>query len=271
MPAARARRARDPAVGDELEACRPGRDRRLAVLSIPSHPAGAQATDARLRVGDPVATAVCDGSRHGCHGRASGASGLCQPGHRRVPRDGPVTDTVRARHGRGRFDRAGWRRRCQPRRSRCGPTIRRSWSRSAISRPWSSIRPTSIRSKGRRCQPRLTPPSRSCASRSTKPASSAILPGWPRAAALVLAVTAAYVSSLWLVIGIDRRMATRLAGSAERRLRRLPGGEALLRVADARTTVQRCLHHRLRRRRLRAHLCLAGHRPAPHSLHETLG
>ena len=61
-----------------------------------------------------------------------------------------------------------------------------------------------------------------------------------RAAALVLAVTAAYVSSLWLVIGIDRRMATRLAGSAERRLRRLPGGEALLRVADARTTVKRC-------------------------------
>ena len=53
------------------------------------------------------------------------------------------------------------------------------------------------------------------------------------------AITAFYLAGLWLVIRLDRRVAARVAGSAERSLLRLPGGEALLRVADARTTVQR--------------------------------
>jgi hypothetical protein len=58
-----------------------------------------------------------------------------------------------------------------------------------------------------------------------------------RVGTLVLAVTALYLAALSLVIRIDRRIAARLAGSAERGLRRLPGGEALLRVADAKIAV----------------------------------
>jgi small-conductance mechanosensitive channel len=60
-----------------------------------------------------------------------------------------------------------------------------------------------------------------------------------RAGLIALAVTALYGLALWLVIRIDLRIAARLGGTAERRLLRLPGGEALVRVADARTNVQR--------------------------------
>jgi small-conductance mechanosensitive channel len=61
------------------------------------------------------------------------------------------------------------------------------------------------------------------------------------AAALALLATIIYVAALWLIVRVDRRLATRLGRSAERQLLRLPGGEALARVADTRTNVQRAL------------------------------
>jgi small-conductance mechanosensitive channel len=60
-----------------------------------------------------------------------------------------------------------------------------------------------------------------------------------RAAALALGLTLLYVGALSLVVWVDRRVASRLARSAERRLLRLPGGETLLRVADTGRNIQR--------------------------------
>jgi small-conductance mechanosensitive channel len=60
-----------------------------------------------------------------------------------------------------------------------------------------------------------------------------------KAAALVLAFTIFYVGALWLVVWVDRRAASRLALSAEGRLMRLPGGETLVRVADAPRNIHR--------------------------------
>jgi small-conductance mechanosensitive channel len=59
------------------------------------------------------------------------------------------------------------------------------------------------------------------------------------ASALALLVTLFYIAALWLVVRLDARIALRLGRTAERRLMRLPGGEAIARVADARTNVQR--------------------------------
>ena len=60
-----------------------------------------------------------------------------------------------------------------------------------------------------------------------------------RAAALAAGFTMLYVGALWLVVWTDRRAASRLARSAERRLLRLPGGETLMRVADTGRNIHR--------------------------------
>jgi len=60
-----------------------------------------------------------------------------------------------------------------------------------------------------------------------------------RAGALAASFTVLYVGALWLVLWTDRRAASRLAVSAERRLLRLPGGEALVRAADTGRNIHR--------------------------------
>jgi small-conductance mechanosensitive channel len=60
-----------------------------------------------------------------------------------------------------------------------------------------------------------------------------------RAAGLALGFTALYIGVLSLVVWADRRAASRLAQSAERRLLRLPGGETLMRVADTGRNIHR--------------------------------
>jgi small-conductance mechanosensitive channel len=60
-----------------------------------------------------------------------------------------------------------------------------------------------------------------------------------KATALALGFTVLYVAALWLVIRVDRRVAARLARSAESRLLRLPGGETLVRVAAPGRNVHR--------------------------------
>ena len=60
-----------------------------------------------------------------------------------------------------------------------------------------------------------------------------------KAVALALGFTVLYAGILWLVVWIDRRAASRLAQSAERRLLRLPGGETLVRAADTRANIHR--------------------------------
>jgi len=60
-----------------------------------------------------------------------------------------------------------------------------------------------------------------------------------KAAGLALGLTVVYVGVLSLVIWTDRRAASRLAVSAERRLLRLPGGDTLMRVADAGRNIHR--------------------------------
>ena len=104
--------------------------------------------------------------------------------------------------------------------------------------PSSSIRPTSIRSRARPCREgRAAVAQLRLALGETGEFRD---PGrLARAAVLAFAVTALYVAALSVVIHLYRRVAARLARSAERRLLRLLGGEGLLRVADARTTVQR--------------------------------
>ena len=60
-----------------------------------------------------------------------------------------------------------------------------------------------------------------------------------RAGALAAGFTILYVGALWLVVWTDRRAASRIAVSAERRLLRLPGGETLMRVADTGRNIPR--------------------------------
>jgi len=60
-----------------------------------------------------------------------------------------------------------------------------------------------------------------------------------RAGALAASFTVLYVGALWLVLWTDRCAASRLAVSAERRLLRLPGGEALVRAADTGRNIHR--------------------------------
>ena len=60
-----------------------------------------------------------------------------------------------------------------------------------------------------------------------------------RAGALAASFTVLYVGALWLVLWTDRRAASRLALSAERRLLRLPGGETLVRAADTGRNIHR--------------------------------
>ena len=211
----------------------------VALLFIPPHPAGAQATDARLRVGDPVATAVATAAAHGGHGRASGAGGLCQPGHRRVPRDRPVTHTVRTRHGRGRFDRPAGGEDARPagRDADLRSGDRRHGRRSAgpghLSGRRRSARRRDPASQGRR-RPRAAAPRarRNRRVPRSRAAGPCRRPGARRHRGVCRSALARDPHR-----STCRRRA--LAGSAERRLLRLPGGEALLRVADARTTVQR--------------------------------
>ena len=61
------------------------------------------------------------------------------------------------------------------------------------------------------------------------------------AAATAIAATILFAAGLWLIVHVERRVAARLGRTAERQLLRLPGGEALARVADTRTNVQRAL------------------------------
>jgi small-conductance mechanosensitive channel len=60
-----------------------------------------------------------------------------------------------------------------------------------------------------------------------------------RAAGVALGSTVLYLGVLSLVVWADRRAASRLAQSTERRLLRLPGGETLMRVADTGRNIQR--------------------------------
>ena len=60
-----------------------------------------------------------------------------------------------------------------------------------------------------------------------------------RAIALAASFTVLYVGVLWVVLWVDRRAASRLARSAEQRLLNLPGGEALVRAADAPRNIHR--------------------------------
>ena len=210
----------------------------VAFLFIPSHPAGAQATDARLRVGDPVATAVS---------MAAATAVTAEHPARVVFANRVIVEfraTVLSRTPSARATAAV---------DLIGRLAEKMSAPQVAIRTYDQAIVVTVGD-----QPALviyqadvdplegeTLPAKADAALAQlrlafdetgefrDPARLA------RAAVLVLAVTAAYVSSLWLVIGIDRRMATRLAGSAERRLRRLPGGEALLRVADARSTVHR--------------------------------
>jgi small-conductance mechanosensitive channel len=59
------------------------------------------------------------------------------------------------------------------------------------------------------------------------------------AAGIALVATILYVLAIWLVVRIDRRVAAFVSRTAERRLRSLPGGETLMDVTRARTSVHR--------------------------------
>jgi small-conductance mechanosensitive channel len=59
------------------------------------------------------------------------------------------------------------------------------------------------------------------------------------AGAIALAATVLYVLAMWCVIKVDRRVAQHLSRSAERHLRRLGGGDALVQATGASTNVTR--------------------------------
>jgi small-conductance mechanosensitive channel len=62
-----------------------------------------------------------------------------------------------------------------------------------------------------------------------------------KSALLVLMVTIVYFLVIWLLVRIKRRLAARLQHAAERQLRRLPGGEAIVTVAHTPAYIERLL------------------------------
>jgi len=60
-----------------------------------------------------------------------------------------------------------------------------------------------------------------------------------KAVGIALLASILYAILLWLVIRTDRRVAAHIGSTAERQLRRLPGGDAIAHLADTRTSVQR--------------------------------
>ena len=59
------------------------------------------------------------------------------------------------------------------------------------------------------------------------------------AGGVALAATILYVLAIWVVVRVDRRVASFISRSAERRLRSLPGGDALVDATGARIRVHR--------------------------------